>query len=253
MKKILFIIFFIVMTYSVFSSDLTVNQTLPETRGGTSYKYGNYFYASGIGYHSFSWQVSGGAVSTCTGNLESSPDAINWTTIIADQNCATNGKTSPVYGFYNFIRMRLGNTYTVSSGTPVIELQYVGNYDNNEIVDPGDYFEYYAKITNTSWATIKAPSAGYYYVVTICKVVNADTSVGTEVTFYEDDDGDIGDSVAKDGGYADIGGGGWVSSNPNGVFSTGTANRGLYVVCTTDSSETHVTIRGYRTRIKPAM
>lgn len=118
---------------------------------------------------------------------------------------------------------------------------------------PGDFFEYSAETTDTAWHTILAPSADYYYVVTYCKVINADASVGTKVTIYEDDDGDIGDAVERDGGYAASLGGGWTNALGSGLFSTHTANRGLYVVCTSDSSETHVTVRGYRTKIKPVM
>jgi hypothetical protein len=116
----------------------------------------------------------------------------------------------------------------------------------------GSNWQYTGEITGTTWTAVKTGESGMFLVVTYCKVQNSDAAVSTDVHIYDDDDGDADSSNLIDHGYAALAGGGWSSGNGQGaLFGTETAGNGIYVVCETDSSETKVTMRGYRTNRKP--
>ena len=117
----------------------------------------------------------------------------------------------------------------------------------------GDHWQETLEITDTSWTVLEAaPGASTYICVTRLTVINSAASVGTDVFIYNDDDGDIGDSTLISQGYASEAGGGWTEGNGSGViFCTETANEALYAVCETTSSETKISIRGFKTKVVP--
>lgn len=117
---------------------------------------------------------------------------------------------------------------------------------------PGDKWQESLEITDTTWTVLEAaPGAGYYLCVTHISVMNGDAAVSTDVHIYNDDDGDVGDSDLIYQGHAALAGGGFVDNNPDAVFCSETANEAIYAVCETTSSETHINVRGYRTKVAP--
>lgn len=89
-----------------------------------------------------------------------------------------------------------------------------------------------------STAAIAAQGAGFLVVVTDIEVINAHASVATRV--------EILDGVTtKLIGYAEAKGGGFVLTNPFGIF-LGTANTAVNVKCITTGAQVDVFIGGYK-------
>ncbi len=115
---------------------------------------------------------------------------------------------------------------------------------------PGDTWKYSALIETDSWTAIKAGEANYYMCATVAYVQNSDSSVATVFSIYDDDDGDVGDATLVWSGYAAAsGGGGKIGEGNAPVFCSATIGNGLYFVAGTTSSESRVTVRGFRTKV----
>jgi hypothetical protein len=118
-----------------------------------------------------------------------------------------------------------------------------------EAAPPQDEWQYTspAAIEDTAPDQVKAGEAGYYLVVTAVLVCNDDATVGTWVQFTDATGGTV---VYQ--GYAAAAGGGWAHGNGVGsLFIVPTVDNGLFVQCVTNSSQTRVSVRGYKTKVAP--
>lgn len=123
MKKIITILFLLVLSCSVYAQDkVIINYTLSAT-GAAATIPGTYL------YHSFSVNVVGGTLSACNIDLEGSDDNSSWSNLIAAHDCSTKGKTAVTYGLYKYYRPYI-NTLTTATGTPSLEFVYYGYIDN---------------------------------------------------------------------------------------------------------------------------
>lgn len=91
----------------------------------------------------------------------------------------------------------------------------------------------------TAADVIAAPGASTALVITGIKVVNNHATVKTKVEI-------LNDSTKIDLGAAGVNGGGWVVSDPNGLFPPLTTNKALRAKCLTTGADVDVTAYGYK-------
>jgi hypothetical protein len=110
------------LTANAWAADVVKNQTFTAaaTGAGTSVKLS----LTGVYNHRLIW-TGAGTRTTCTVKLEQSIDNVNWTDLIANQTCTSDG-TASVAGWANYVRVNsssaltgAGNTlYTTYMGEP---------------------------------------------------------------------------------------------------------------------------------------
>lgn len=93
-------------------------------------------------------------------------------------------------------------------------------------------------LTNTESKEVIAGVASTAIVVTAISVTNASATVGTKVEIFDE-------ATAKWKAYAAAVGGGFVISDPNGLW-VGTKEKPVKAKCVTTGSDTDVSISGYR-------
>src|SRR5213083_244131 len=59
---------------------------------------------TGTAYHKLTWNKTG-TVSACTVILQSSPDAITWSSLGSAGTCTSNGVSAIVSGVHNYVRI----------------------------------------------------------------------------------------------------------------------------------------------------
>lgn len=91
----------------------------------------------------------------------------------------------------------------------------------------------------TAADVVAAPGASTALVITGIKVVNNHATVKTKVEI-------LNDSTKIDLGAAAANGGGWVISDPNGLFPPLTTNKALRAKCLTTGADVDVTAYGYK-------
>ena len=91
----------------------------------------------------------------------------------------------------------------------------------------------------TAADVIAAPGASTALVITGIKVVNNHATVKTKVEI-------LNDATKIDLGSAAANGGGWVISDPNGLFTPLTTNKALRAKCLTTGADVDVTAYGYK-------
>src|SRR5437762_3181960 len=76
---------------------------------------------TGTAYHKLTWNKTG-TVSSCTVILQSSPDAITWSSLGSAGTCTSNGVSTVVSGVHNYVRI----SFTAFTGTGSVAATYNG-------------------------------------------------------------------------------------------------------------------------------
>ena len=84
-------------------------------------------------YQKISWTITGGTLSGCQVQLDSSTDGSSWSAggAITSQACTSNGASAIVNTTPNYMRINV-TTFTVATGTPILHVIWRG-YVNNPV------------------------------------------------------------------------------------------------------------------------
>lgn len=132
MKKIFWIIPLLLSAWVVEAQPtkhITIQQSLSAVGAGETFQYGGSYVGVGLRYHAISCQIFDGTVSASSLDLEGSNDRTTWTDIIAGLDCTTATSSAVTAGYARYLRLKL-NTFTVSTGTPRLDVFYAGYWDN---------------------------------------------------------------------------------------------------------------------------